>query len=83
MVPYFESTAASKERKAQRPVAATAAVAAHTPLAARHTAAPAAATRRTSRARTITCFSSKPTIAEVAGLKAVVPFSTWSAAFYV
>ena len=34
----------------------------------------AAATRRTRRARTITCFSSKPTIAEVAGLKAVVPF---------
>ena len=82
MVPYFESTAASKERKAQRPVAAAAATV-HTPLAARHTAAPAAATRRTSRARTITCFSSKPTIAEVAGLKAVVPFSTWSAAFYV
>ena len=35
----------------------------------------AAATRRTRRARTITCFSSKPTIAEVAGLKAVVPFT--------
>ena len=72
MVPYFESTAASKERKAQRPAAAPQLNPRRRGGAA-HCAA--AATRRTRRARTITCFSSKPTIAEVAGLKAVVPFT--------